>query len=388
MTKKNHKDQNDKPEDLKSEDGIESGEVNQVPVENETEATNSGKTDSTSDDISADDLLDDVRKSLVEDEKQNPKDAKSSWWGRSSKKQAKEPEVEELKMDFDAIPEPPVVDKEEADEYVDQIDELIDILEEETSLPVKSAPAEVKEKPEPELAPEPEPPAVSESPSVPVEELKKRVFSARETDVQDDVSEVRSVALGDAEDVFVEVEAKPVDARQERAQSFENALRPYRQYINFAVAFLAFVVVALVAMVMYGVYQRNRPAQAAATFDPNLPYPKALVLPGGIQFNLGRGVITDGKWNPKGAEWLQGTEICRWVAIPWSAQLEAVVGTFTQTDTIDLIMSNNDKLTYTVNSRREMTLEEMQVLDQNSPCLLLVLAKQDSEKRWVVTALP
>ena len=36
----------------------------------------------------------------------------------------------------------------------------------------------------------------------------------------------------------------------------------------------------------------------------------------------------------------------------------------------------------------EMTLAEMQKLDSNSPCLLLVLAKQDSDTRWVVTALP
>jgi hypothetical protein len=128
--------------------------------------------------------------------------------------------------------------------------------------------------------------------------------------------------------------------------------------------------------------------EVAQTVDPNLPYPTSLALPGGLNFNLGQGSIRDGKWNPTGPEWLIGTETCRWVAIPWSLQVEAVVRTFNQTNTIDLVMSNNDRLTYTVTSIQELTLEEMQALDQNSPCLLLVLAKQDSEKRWVVTAKP
>jgi hypothetical protein len=39
-------------------------------------------------------------------------------------------------------------------------------------------------------------------------------------------------------------------------------------------------------------------------------------------------------------------------------------------------------------SIQQLTLAEMQELDQNSPCLLLVLAEQDAEKRWVVTAKP
>jgi hypothetical protein len=41
-----------------------------------------------------------------------------------------------------------------------------------------------------------------------------------------------------------------------------------------------------------------------------------------------------------------------------------------------------------VYSIQELTLAEMQALDSSSPCLLLVLAKQDSDKRWVVNALP
>ena len=120
----------------------------------------------------------------------------------------------------------------------------------------------------------------------------------------------------------------------------------------------------------------------------NLPYPVAVSLPGGWSFNLGRGTLQDGKWEPNGAEWLEGTEVCRWISLPWSRQLEAVIRTLNPKDPIELVMSNNDKLIYGVYSVYEMTPEEIQKQDANSPCLLLILTGSDSETRWVLTALP
>jgi hypothetical protein len=35
-----------------------------------------------------------------------------------------------------------------------------------------------------------------------------------------------------------------------------------------------------------------------------------------------------------------------------------------------------------------MSPEEMQALDSSTPSLLLILSQSDSEKRWVLTALP
>jgi len=119
-----------------------------------------------------------------------------------------------------------------------------------------------------------------------------------------------------------------------------------------------------------------------------LPYPVAMNLPGGLNFHLGKGKLDEGRWNPRGPEWLEGTEICRWIAIPHSRQLEAVVRTLTREDQIELIMSNNDKLVYTVYSIDQLNIEEMQELDSGSPCMLLVLAQSDSDERWVVTAVP
>ena len=120
----------------------------------------------------------------------------------------------------------------------------------------------------------------------------------------------------------------------------------------------------------------------------NLPYPTSVRLPGGWSFNLGKGALQEGQWHPAGAEWLQGTEVCRWVALPWSRQLEAVIRTLNADDPIELGMSNNDVLTYKVYSIEQMKPAEMQELDSNTPCLLIVLAEPEVEERWVLTALP
>ena len=332
-----------------------------------------------SDEVSVDDLLDDVRRSLIEDEAQ-AEDKKPGWLSRIARGFQKdetavsspvERESEPLAQDVPTVSQP-------EDQYLDEIDQLIDMLEPEVAL----------EEPKPEPIPVEEPAPLPEpEPRVDVDELKKRVFSPREGGEQPEFSEVRSVAFEGGEDVFVEVQSTKEDASQERMKAFENSLRPYRQYIYFAIAFLGIVLAVAAVGIMYTAYQRTRPPEPTPVVS-NLPHPTAMSLPGGLNFNLGRGSITDGKWNPSGPEWLQGTEICRWVAIPWSKQLEAVVRTLTPDDSIELVMSNNDRLTYDVFSIQELTLEEMQALDQNSPCLLLVLAEQDAEQRWVVTAKP
>jgi hypothetical protein len=168
----------------------------------------------------------------------------------------------------------------------------------------------------------------------------------------------------------------------------ENALNPYRRVLYLGITFLGLVMALLAAFVIYTAYQRAQAQAAPTEVVSNLPFPTSVELPGGWGFTLGRGALEDGNWNPSGAEWLQGTEVCRWVALPYSRQLEAVIRTLNPDDPIELGMSNNDTLTYNVYSIRQMSPQEMQELDSNSPCLLVVLAEPGSDQRWVLTALP
>ena len=341
-----------------------------------------------------DDLLDDVRKSLLEEDAQEPKEQK--WWqriGRSSRRKGTEeetPQVQEINLPPLSAIQP--VDQEtvstpETDGYDDQLDELIDMLAaEEEDEPVDESAivphdTGIQQKAQPEA--EPEKP-------IDIEELKKQAFQSRPTEAEDEkLTEVRAIALEGDEEVFVEVESKSPDQLEERLSAMENSLKPYQRYINFAFAFLGIVMAAVALFLIYNTYQRSVVQAKPTPMPSDLPYPTTVGLPGGWQFSLGRGSLTsDGSWNPAGAEWLQGTEVCRWVALPWSRQLEAVIRTLNPDDPIELGMSNNDKLTYNVYSVRQMSPAEMLELDSNKPCLLVVLAEPDAQQRWVLTALP
>lgn len=342
--------------------------------------------------MSADDLLEDVRRSLITETAEQEKVEETKWWKRIGKRSRKKKEdvgaptpepVEPVSMQDDA--EPVVNVDGQEDEYVEQLDELIDMLEDdvetepETNLLEEESPVIEVDEPAPVKEPE----------VVNFKELKERAFHSRTTPEEEEraLSEVRTIALDDGEEVFIEVEAKPEDARQDRVKAIENALKPYRRYFYFVFIFVSLIMVALVSVSLFRLYQRSLPPPP--TEEPALlPYPVGMNLPGGLRFSLGKGKLQEGKWNPRGPEWLEGTEVCRWIAIPHSRQLEAVVRTLTREDQIELVMSNNDTLTYTVSSIDQLTLDEMQARDTSSPCMLLVLAQADTEERWVVTAIP
>jgi hypothetical protein len=335
------------------------------------------------DEVASDDLLEDVRRSLIEDETVKDEKKSKKWWRRVAKGLQKDKKVEtetpvetespltSVNSTVDLIEEK---GEEKSEEYLDEIDELIDMLEtesNETAAPV-STPIEVPTEPEME---------------VDLEELKKQAFQPRSvSEEQENITEVRSIALEDGEEVFVEVESTRQDPLEERLAAFENVLRPYRSYIYFAFAVLGVVMAIIASVVLLNIYRQSRPA--APTQISNLPYPTSMSLPGGLNFSLGKGALQNGQWNPRGPEWLEGTEVCRWVAIPWSTQLEAVIRTLNPDDPIELVMSNNDRLVYKVYSVQQLSNEKLQKLPSDSPCLLLVLAKADSETRWVLTAFP
>ncbi len=337
--------------------------------------------------MSSDDLLDDVRRSIIIDSTEKEEAEQSKWWTRIGKKPRKkkaEPQPVEI---IDEPIELPVTKAEiqdnEQDEYVEQLDELIDMLEDNAGADVVDEETPVTyegEAPVKEQVQEP----------VDVEELKKRAFSTRAIPEEEErnLSEVRSVALDEGEEVFVEVEAKAEDPMKDRMKAIENALMPYRRYLNFVFIFVSLVMVFIVSVSLYRLYQRSLPPPPVEDVAPLLPYPVGMNLPGGLNFTLGKGKLVEGRWDPRGPEWLEGTEICRWIAIPYSRQLEAVVRTLTREDQIELIMSNNDVLEYTVSSIDQLSIEDMQTLDAGTPCMLLVLAQAGTEERWVVTAIP
>lgn len=383
MAKKNGKSEKIIEVKTKSAAEPESIELDRTEVPIDSSAAGA-QTPLATENASSEDMLDDVRRSLIEEDETERHKKESKWWRRIGRKEkSAEPEASLPIVEIDLPPtslqtdlaadQGPVI---EPGDYATEIDDLIDMLEtEQEQIPAEISSVAAAE----ELPPRPEP-------EIDFEQLKEQAFRARRSEEFESDSDVRSIALEGGEEVFVEVEAQTADPFDDRIKSLENALNPYRRYIYLTFAFLGVVMAVMASFLLYNTYQKSRPQPVKEV--SNLPYPVAVSLPGGWSFNLGRGTLRNGEWEPSGAEWLEGTEVCRWVSLPWSRQLEAVLRTLNPKDPIELVMSNNDKLTYGVYSVYEMTPEEIQKLDANSPCLLLILTETDSEKRWVLTAHP
>ncbi len=155
---------------------------------------------------------------------------------------------------------------------------------------------------------------------------------------------------------------------------------------------VALVIVGLAVLTGSGFVVLNSiptPTPAPTATASILPIPVSISLPGGLVFPLAVGIVgPDGKWNPTGPEWLRDTEICRWVALPYSVQLEAVLRTLKANDEIKLSMSNYDSVSYKVESIQQVPVADIPKLAPSTPSLLVILSKQDSDSRWVVTAKP
>ena len=208
-----------------------------------------------------------------------------------------------------------------------------------------------------------------------------------EETVDVDFEEVRQVALEEYDGVAVEPEVKtPI---QEEIRKSIRELRPFEKYI--LIGFGALIVGALGFFVLAdSITAALTPPEPTPTIDlTNVIHPIQLSLPGGWVFDLGEGKVVDGSWTPQRAEWLVGTEISRWVALPWSLQLEAVLRTLQPEDQITLTMSNFASLEFNVYSIQELTMEEIQALDPNKPGLLIILfgGEGDTNTHWVVTAV-
>jgi len=206
-----------------------------------------------------------------------------------------------------------------------------------------------------------------------------------------DFEKVREVALQEYDSTQVEPAFVQKISMQEEVRKTIRESKPFERI-------LIIVVVALTAAVLLfsGIFivvksiSFPTPEPTVVVDLNSMVYPTRLSLPGGWEFNLGQGSVDGGEWSPQGAEWLIGTEISRWVALPWSLQLEAVLRTLKSDDQIELTMSNFDNLVYNVYSIQEMTIGEMQALDAKTPSLLVVLfeGEDNSDAHWVVIALP
>lgn len=184
------------------------------------------------------------------------------------------------------------------------------------------------------------------------------------------------------------------EPEEERGPALTRRLKRSWRYMRptekrLLIAALVIVGLALLGGGGYAVIASAPTPTVAATPTPSIePIPISVSLPGGWVFPLSVGYVNGGQWNSKGAEWLGGTVVCRWVSLPWSEQLEAVVRTFKANDQIQLSMSNYDSILYKVQSIEQVPSSDIGKLCPEGPSLLLMLAKEGTDTHWVAIAKP
>lgn len=153
---------------------------------------------------------------------------------------------------------------------------------------------------------------------------------------------------------------------------------------------LAVLVSIILVVTQWNVNNRkiaNPPPGIEAT-DADLIYPTGLELPGGWFFFLERGEIKDNQWEPVNAEWLANTKLRKVVAIPWSNQSEAVIQSLTNQHEINLFMNNNDVITYQVEEVLQLSRDNVRILSDTEPSLVVILFREDDQDRWTIIAKP
>ena len=160
------------------------------------------------------------------------------------------------------------------------------------------------------------------------------------------------------------------------------------QKMDILLGTLVVIGVTILLIVFLSAKSPQKTGFAPAVYqDPSVPIPILAIFPDGRSFKLGIGNVENGSWTPRSAEWLAGSEVPRWLSLPWNKNLEKTVRAYTINAPIQLKMSNNDVLVYRFQSVQEISAQEMGTFHANTTDLLIILSKSNTSKRLVVLAI-
>lgn len=178
----------------------------------------------------------------------------------------------------------------------------------------------------------------------------------------------------------------------ERFNHWFSSLSLAEKILIFLSFFISLAVIVSIFLVMsqwkIKDQKASSPPPAIEASDGDLVYPTGLQLPGGWFFFLQKGEIKDNRWEPQNAEWLANTKLRKVVAIPWSNQSEDVIKNLTTDDQISIFMNNNDVIVYQVDQVTQLARDNVRILSDTEPSLVVILFREDNQDRWTVIAKP
>ena len=105
---------------------------------------------------------------------------------------------------------------------------------------------------------------------------------------------------------------------------------------------------------------------------------------GGVAFELTRSKLENGEWNPVLAEWLDGTEMRRVVAVPFSQQVGQAVVRLKYGDILRLRLSSSEVVEYSLVDITRIKRHQIEVLSSLSPSLAIILHSERASERYVL----
>ena len=117
--------------------------------------------------------------------------------------------------------------------------------------------------------------------------------------------------------------------------------------------------------------------------DVNAP---ASVEFAGYSFGLSVSALRSGVWEPKGPEYLAGAELRRVVAVPYTDELNAAASRIVAGTDIRLRLRSGEMVAYRVTAVKRVRLNEIELLTDKTPSLVIVLYGERSTERTAIIA--
>ena len=105
----------------------------------------------------------------------------------------------------------------------------------------------------------------------------------------------------------------------------------------------------------------------------------------GFAYILTTGSISNGLWEPRGAEWLQGTNLRRVVAVPYDMELLQALFSMSAKEPIRLRLRSGEIVEYELAEVARVGQTEIEVLSAPYPSIAIILhSEEETDTRWVV----
>lgn len=108
----------------------------------------------------------------------------------------------------------------------------------------------------------------------------------------------------------------------------------------------------------------------------------------GEAFILAVGTMNNGIWQPRGAEWLQGSRLRRVIAIPHSPALATKLNHLTPSiDNVQLRLRSGEVIGYTIRDIGRYRRDQIETLAGGSPSIAVVLSGEEGDTRTVIVGV-